>query len=103
MKDDTKALPCLLAKVAIVRPNRDDYDIYSFDEIAELSLSTDDYHKCRFIDVGKKLKLENKIYEIKKISFRINPIGESPSQNFDIYSDEPDFFNCTTLVFVEEV
>ena len=100
---ELKRVKCLLAKVSIVRENRDDYDIYNVDELSNVELSTDNYHRCRFISVGNTLKLENEVYRIVKVSCRINPVGETLRQDFDAFTEEPSNSNTTILVFVELV
>ena len=102
MQQKATPLKIILTKVSIVRENRDDYDYYDIHELDDLNLSVDDYHKCRFFNVDGIITFDNKKYKITKVSFRLNPVGETLRQDFDVYSDEPTFNNATLLVFVEE-
>ena len=95
-------LNLILTKVAIIRDNIDDYDFYNIHELEELNLSTDDYHKCRFFNVDGIITFENKKYKIIKVSFRLNPVGQTLGQDLNINDSEPTHNNSTLLIFVEE-
>lgn len=70
--------------------------------IFTLELAEDNYDKCRFFNVGGNIILENKKYEITKISFRLNPEGQTLSEDFEINSEEPTYSNSTVIVFVKK-
>lgn len=99
---DNPPLNIILTKVSIVREDRDDYDYFNIHELDSLNLTIDDYQKCRFFQVDGIIDFDNKKYKIKKITFRLNPIGETLRQNFDIHHKEPTYNNATLLVFVDE-
>ena len=95
-------LNILLTKISILRNNRNDYEIYGIDELPDLQLGEDNYDHCRFIEVGKTLILENKKYKILNIDFRINPVGQTLKQDFNVHAKDTGMSNCALLVTVEE-
>jgi hypothetical protein len=97
-----KRINFFLAKISILRNNKNDYDIFSFDELPNYNLPEDNYDHCRFIEKGGVLTLENKKYKIIDVSFRINPIRDSLGQDFDVYAADTGMSNCVALVTVEE-
>lgn len=97
-----KQVKSLIAEVAIIRPDRDNYSLFTTDEIWELEPKEDNYDHCGFLQIGDEITVENKRYKIKRLSFRINPKPSDIREGVDIYSQEPQYLrNCTVLVFVE--
>jgi hypothetical protein len=92
----------LLAGVSFVRDNRDNYQVFAFDEFVDFDLTEDDYDQCRFINIGDVITLENNKYIVTNLIFRLNSAGNTVSEPVDLYSDEQDSSNCTLLVFIKE-
>lgn len=103
MHTKDKELNIILPHVAIVRDNRDDYNFYNIHELDELHLKEDDYHKCRYIDVGGKINFQDKQFEITKITFRLNPVGDTLRDDFEINTTEPSHSNSALYIFVKEI
>ena len=97
-----KPLKCLLANVIIVRENRDNYDLYSTEQVWELDPLVDNYHKNGFLEVGGIITVDNKKYKILNVSFRILNPSYNLLDNIDIFSLEPDESNCSVILNVQE-
>lgn len=98
-----KQVKSLISEFVIVRENKDDYSLFTTDEVWEIDIPTDNYHHCGFVQVGDIITFQNKKYKVNKISFRINPKPSDINEAIDIYSVEPQYVrNCSILVFVDE-
>jgi len=98
-----KSVKTLVANIAIVRPNRDDYQIFTTDDVWRLDIPTDNYHHCGFIEPGNIIAFDNKKHIVSKVWFRIIPKDSSIREIVDLYSEEPTgVSNCTIFVEVQD-
>jgi hypothetical protein len=84
-----------------LRSDRDPYDIYSTDNLLDLTLVSDN-DDCHFIGAGHILTLEGEKYKVNNIVFRLGAIHNDIGMyaGVDLFNQEPEDANCQISVFV---
>lgn len=99
-----KIVSALIAEIVIIRENKDNYHISTYNDVWDLNPNTDNYYFTGHIEIGNIISFENKQYKVNEISLRLIPNSHNIVEEIDIFSKEANGFNnFSILVSVEEI